>query len=192
MTTVRSEFVEQNAGAPDQPLGAIRQGFPEEETREEDREFLSKGIVQAKAKRPRPTSQGVNVFAVHTDSWCDSKPSLPSLERGPLLPSHPTPSTPPTPSLQAGKGLTANGRAAGCLGMPFHPCPSFSEARKSAPSSRKPPLASPALDAPLPPGPTFFSPWGPYTFRAPCHSPVELSCLLLSHLLVSLECPLIP
>ena len=49
---MRSEFVEQNAGAPDQPLGAIRQGFPEEETREEDREFLSKGIVQAKAKRP--------------------------------------------------------------------------------------------------------------------------------------------
>lgn len=192
MTTVRSEFAEQNVGAPDQPLGAIRQGFPEEETREEDREFLSKGIVQAKAKRPRPTSQGVNVFAVHSDSWCDSKPSPPISGKG--APPAFTPHTlnPPTPSLRAGKGLTANGRAAGCLGMPFHPCPSFSEARKSAPSSGKPPLASPALDAPLPPGPTFFSPWGPYTFRAPCHSPVELSCLLLSHLLVSLECPFIP
>ena len=68
MTTVRSEFAEQNVGAPDQPLGAIRQGFPEEETREEDREFLSKGIVQAKAKRPRPTSQGVNVFGLRTAS----------------------------------------------------------------------------------------------------------------------------
>lgn len=32
VTTVRSEFAEQNAGAPDRPLGAIRQGFPEEET----------------------------------------------------------------------------------------------------------------------------------------------------------------
>lgn len=67
MTTVRSEFAEQNAGAPDQPLGAIRQGFPEEETGEEDREFLSKGIVQAKAERPRATFQGVNFFAVHSD-----------------------------------------------------------------------------------------------------------------------------
>lgn len=56
MTTVRSEFAEQNAGAPDQPLGAIRQGFPEEETGEEDRKFLSKRIVQAKAERPRATS----------------------------------------------------------------------------------------------------------------------------------------
>lgn len=65
---MRSEFAEQNAGAPDQPLGAIRQGFPEEETGEEDRKFLSKRIVQAKAERPRATSQGVNFFAVHSDS----------------------------------------------------------------------------------------------------------------------------
>lgn len=70
--------------------------------------------------------------------------------------------------------------------MPFHPCPPFSEAPTSAPSSKKPPLASPAPDPPLPPGSNFFSPRGHYTFRDPCHPPVELSCLLLSHLLVSL------
>lgn len=184
MTTVRSEFAEQNAGAPDRPLGAIRQGFPEEEAGEEARESLSKGIAQAQAKRPRPSSQGVNFFAVHSDSWCDSKHPAPalSLERGPSCLHTP----PPTPSLQAGKGLTANGRTAGCLGMPFPACPSFSEAPKSAPSSRKPPRASQALDAPLPLRPTFFSPWGHYTFRDPCHPLVELSCPLLSHLLVSL------
>lgn len=85
MTTVRSEFAEKNAGAPDRPLGAIRQGFPEEEAGEEARESLSKGIAQAQAKRPRPSSQGVNFFAVHSDSWCDSKHPAPalSLERGP-------------------------------------------------------------------------------------------------------------
>ena len=112
-----------------------------------------------------------------------STPPQPSLWKGapPAFTPHP-----PTHSLEAGKGLTANGRTAGCLGMPFPACPSFSEAPKSAPSSRKPPRASQALDAPLPLGPTFFSPWGHYTFRDPCHPLVELSCPLLSHLLVSL------
>ena len=125
MTTVRSEFAEQNVGAPDQPLGAIRQGFPEEETREEDREFLSKGIVQAKAKRPRPTSQGVNVFAVHSDSWCDSKPSPPSLERGPRLPSHPTPSTPPPPVSGLGKVSLPMEELLDALGCHSTPAPHF-------------------------------------------------------------------
>lgn len=70
--------------------------------------------------------------------------------------------------------------------MPFPACPSFSRGTKSAPSSGSTPQASQALNAPLPLRPTFFSPWGHYTFRDPCHPLVELSCPLLSHLLVSL------
>lgn len=69
---MRSEFTEQRAGPSDLPLGAVRKGFPEKETGEEDGEFLTKGTPQAKAKRPRTISHGLNSFAVLSDSWYDS------------------------------------------------------------------------------------------------------------------------
>ena len=69
---MRSEFAEKSAGSSDLPLGTVRKGFPEEETGEEDGEFLTKGTPQSKAKRPGTISHGLNSFAVLSDSWCDS------------------------------------------------------------------------------------------------------------------------
>lgn len=109
-----------------------------------------------------------------------STPPQPYLWKGALLPSHPPP--PQSPGWERSHCQWKN-----CW-MPwnaFPACPSFSEAPKSAP----PPgslLELPKPWSPLPLRPTFFSPWGHYTFRDPCHPLVELSCPLLSHLLVSL------
>ena len=83
---MRSEFAEKSAGSSDLPLGTVRKGFPEEETGEEDGEFLTKGTPQSKAKRPGTISHGLNSFAVLTAGVTLQPSPDPVSGREPLLP----------------------------------------------------------------------------------------------------------